>query len=102
MSMTMKVRMLKSNESTIQPRKTAQNARHWAPVTWRNHGPSAADASTPGWTAAWVFTRWIVTRMGLFAGAGVAETVQQHRRQRVHLGDGRARRRQPFAEATRN
>ena len=28
MSMMMKVRMLKSNESTIHPRNTAQNARH--------------------------------------------------------------------------
>ena len=42
MSMMMKARMLKSNESTIQPRKTAQNARHCSRVTCRYHGKSDA------------------------------------------------------------
>ena len=47
MSMMMKARMLKSKESTIQPRNTAQNARHWSRVTCRYHGRvSGASAST--------------------------------------------------------
>src|SRR5687767_3847074 len=52
MSMTMNVRMLKSNESTTQPRKTAQKARHWSRLTCRYHGPSAAFDSEGGVEAA--------------------------------------------------
>ena len=40
MSMMMNARMLKSNESTTQPRKTAQNARHCSRVTCRYQGSS--------------------------------------------------------------
>src|SRR5215510_4253144 len=46
-SMRMKVRMLKSNASTIQPRNTAQNARHWSLETWRNQGNWESTTATP-------------------------------------------------------
>src|SRR5262245_13771080 len=51
-SMRMKVRMLKSNASTIQPRNTAQNARHWSPETWRYQGNS--EFTTASRTSFWM------------------------------------------------
>ena len=49
MSMTMNARMLKSKESTIQPRNTAQKARHWSRVTCRYHGRALVRvADDPG------------------------------------------------------
>jgi hypothetical protein len=51
MSMMMKARMLKSKESTTQPRNTAQNARHWSRETWRYQGRAADESSTTPGTA---------------------------------------------------
>ena len=51
MSMMMNARMLKSKESTTQPRNTAQKARHWSRETCRYQGRAMDGSSTTPGTA---------------------------------------------------
>jgi len=46
MSIRMNAAMLKSNESTIHPRKTAQNARHCTRVTSRSETSAVTTTGT--------------------------------------------------------